>query len=180
MSNWFKVYGFADVQDKLLVGAYPLDQSDVEMLQWMRIDRILNLVEDQEYEPGEREEVEDALFEASIEESRLSLTDYGRLPAPELERAVGQVIEWLEQGHRVYLHCRAGWQRSAAVAAGVVALREGVGIEEALELVHRRKPSAEPLPQQREDLLHWWSERGSGSPAESSSEDAHPQGDAGR
>ncbi|HEY5318650.1 MAG TPA: dual specificity protein phosphatase family protein, partial [Solirubrobacteraceae bacterium] len=159
MSNWFRVYGFADVHDQLLVGAYPLDHDDVSMLAWMKIERILNLVEDAEYEPGEREELEDALDETGIEEHRLSLTDYGRLPAPELEQAVGEVIEWLEEGHRVYLHCRAGWQRSAAVAAGVVALIEGVEIEEALDLVRQRKPSADPLPQQREDLLKWWAER---------------------
>jgi atypical dual specificity phosphatase len=159
MSNWFRVYGFADVQDNLLVGAYPLDEEDVRMLEWMSIERVFNLVEDEEYEPGEREEVEAALEQAGIEEHRMNLTDYGRLPAAALEQAVGAVLEWLDQGHRVYLHCRAGRQRSAAVAAGVVALREGVGIEEALELVHQRKPSADPLPQQRDDLVQWWDQR---------------------
>jgi protein-tyrosine phosphatase len=162
MSQWFRVYGFADVHERLLVGAYPLDGDDVSMLEWMKIDRILNLVEDKEYEPGEREAVRDALYAAGIEEHRLSLTDYGRLPAPQLEHAVAEVNEWLDQGHRVYVHCRAGWQRSAAIAAGVVALRERVGIEDALALVHRRKPSADPLPEQREDLLEWWAGRDHG------------------
>jgi protein-tyrosine phosphatase len=159
MSKWFRSYGFADVHDKLLVGAYPLDREDVGMLEWMKIERILNLVEDQEYEPGERRQVEHALYAAGIVERRLSLTDYGRLPAPKLELAVAEINEWLDQGHRVYVHCRAGWQRSAAIAAGVVALREGVDIEDALARVRRRKPSADPLPQQRADLLQWWAER---------------------
>jgi rhodanese-related sulfurtransferase len=160
MSNWFRVYGFADVQDRLLIGAYPLDPEDVGMLEWMKIERVLNLVEDEEYEPGEREAVEAALVAAGIEEHRLSLTDYGRLPAADLEHAVTEVIAWLDEGRRVYLHCRAGWQRSAAVAAGVVALREGAEIEDALERVRQRKPSADPLPQQRDDLLQWWADRG--------------------
>jgi len=190
MSNWFKVYGFADVQDSLLVGAYPLDRADVSMLEWMKIDRVLNLVEDEEYELGERDAVEEALNEAGIEERRMSLTDYGRLPAPAVEQAVAEVMEWLDQGHRVYVHCRAGWQRSAAIAAGVVALTEGVGIEDALELVRRRKPSADPLPEQRADLLTWWAERdrarqreGVGSadeapgPAEEADEDVADRGD---
>lgn len=164
MSNWFKVYGFADVQDKLIVGAYPRDHEDVAMLAWMRIERVLNLVEDEEYEPGDREQVEAAFAGAGIEERRTSFTDYGRLPAAELERAVGEVLEWLEQGHRVYLHCRAGWQRSAAVAAGVVAIREGLEIDDALELVRQRKPSADPLPAQRNDLRRWWAQRQRGGP----------------
>jgi protein-tyrosine phosphatase len=165
MSNWFRSYGFADVQDKLLVGAYPLDHEDVGMLEWMKIERVLNLVEDDEYDPGVRGEVAAALAAAGIEERRTSFTDYGRLPAAELEVAVGEVLDWLEQGHRVYLHCRAGWQRSAAVAAGVVAIREGVEIEQALDLVCQRKPSADPLPQQREDLRQWWKQRDPSLPA---------------
>jgi predicted protein tyrosine phosphatase len=69
------------------------------------------------------------------------------------------VSEWLDHGVRTYLHCRAGWQRSAAVAAGVVALRDGIDIDEALDYVQSRKPSADPLPHQREDLKQWWNRR---------------------
>lgn len=159
MSSWFQSYGFADVTDNLLIGAYPLDRRDVAMLAHMHVERVLNLVEDDEYRPGERDAVELAFREAGIEEHRLRLTDFGQLPADELEAAVETVNAWLDEGARVYLHCRAGWQRSAAVAAGVVALREHLDIESALERVQMRKPSADPLPHQREDLARWWERR---------------------
>jgi protein-tyrosine phosphatase len=159
VSSWFKTYGYADVLDDLMIGAYPLDAEDVAMLDWMGVERVLNLVEDQEYRPGEREKVTAALSLAGIEEHRLRLTDYGRLPANELDAAVHEVSEWLDQGVRTYLHCRAGWQRSAAVAAGVIALRDGIEIDEALAYVQSRKPSADPLPHQREDLKRWWDQR---------------------
>jgi protein-tyrosine phosphatase len=159
VSLWFRSYGFADVHPDLLIGAYPLDDDDVAMIAHLGVDRILNLVQDTEYREGDRAAVEAALERAGIEERRLDLTDYGGLPSTEIEEAVTRVLEWLAAGHRVYLHCRAGWQRSAAIAAGVVAIREGLGIEEALEVVQARKPSADPLPHQREDLLWWWQER---------------------
>lgn len=159
VSNWFRTYGFADVLDDLLIGAYPLDAEDVSMLEWMGIERILNLVADEEYEPGEHEAVEESLVRAGIQECRLTLTDYGGLPSEELEDAVQEVIDWLDDGARTYIHCRAGWQRSAAVAAGVVALREGIEIDDALAHVQARKPSADPLPHQREDLRRWWATR---------------------
>ena len=89
----------------------------------------------------------------------MQLIDYGELPAESLESAVQTVNEWLDEGARAYLHCRAGWQRSAAVTAGVVALRAGLEIDEALDHILDRKPSADPLPQQREDLKRWWLER---------------------
>ena len=152
-------YGFAEVHDGLLIGAYPLDASDIAMLAAMRVQRILNLVEDQEYAPGRRCVIETALSEAGISEERMSLTDFGRLPSDRLEPAVQKVVGWLRQGSLCYVHCRAGWQRSAAVAAGAVALYDGLGIDDALAHVKRRKPSADPLPHQRDDLFRWWAER---------------------
>ncbi len=165
VSNWFRTYGFASVSDELLIGAYPLDSDDVEMLAFNGVRRVLNLVEDGEYRRGERGGVERALAANEIEERRLRLVDYGGLDAEEIERAVEEVNAWLNEGERTYVHCRAGWQRSAAIAAGVVALREGIEIDEALARVQSRKPSADPLPHQREDLRRWWSERATQPPA---------------
>ena len=159
MSRWFRSYGFADVFDDLIVGAYPLDQDDVDTLARLGIAHVLNLTEDDEYPPGDRPEVVRALADAGIAESRLPLTDYGGLPARDLETAVRAVSTWLDQDERTYVHCRAGWQRSAAVAAGVVAARTGMDIDEALDAVRERKPSADPLPHQREDLRRWWDGR---------------------
>jgi protein-tyrosine phosphatase len=159
VSLWFRSYGLADVHPDLIIGSYPLDEEDVAMIAHLGVNRILNLVQDREYRPGEREIVEAAFERAEIEETRLDMEDYGELPSEQLERAVGLVNEWLDQGQRVYVHCRAGWQRSAAIAAGVVALREDRGIEEALEVVQLRKPSADPLPHQRDDLVAWWAAR---------------------
>ena len=59
----------------------------------------------------------------------------------------------------MYLHCRAGWQRSATVAAAVIALREDLSLPQALAALRQRKPTAEPLPHQRADLLRWWRAR---------------------
>lgn len=159
MSNWFRTYGFAEILERFLIGAYPTDVDDVRMLDWMGVKRILNLVEDCEYAPGEREAVEDALRAAGIDEHRIRLTDYGGLPPEPLEEAVTEINRWLDEGMTVYVHCRAGWQRSATVAAAVVATRRELGVEEALRFVKRAKPSADPLAHQRDDLMHWWAAR---------------------
>jgi protein-tyrosine phosphatase len=162
MSRWFHSYGFAEVFDDLLVGAYPLDEGDVAALSGAGVQRVFNLTEDSEYRARERRTVLAALAAAGLVERRLRLTDYGGLPPQALETAVQEVGAWLDEGARTYLHCRAGWQRSAAVAAGVVAVRTGRDIDEAMAYVQRRKPSADPLPHQREDLRRWWEERSGG------------------
>jgi protein-tyrosine phosphatase len=160
MSSWFRTYGFGEILDEFLVGAYPLDADDAAMLEWMGVKRVLNLVEPGEYRPGQHEQVQAAFVAAGIVESRLSFTDYGGLSADGLESAVQEVLQWLDEGRRTYVHCRAGWQRSAAVAAGVVAVRNGLEIDEAMDFVRARKPSADPLPHQRDDLRRWWEARG--------------------
>jgi hypothetical protein len=166
VSTWFRTYGFADLNDNLLIGAYPLDQADVAVLGRLGIECVLNLVQDTEYKPGQRDVVEAAYAEAGIEERRIGLTDYGGLGSDELDAVVREVCDRLDQGVRTYLHCRAGWQRSAAVAAGVIAIREDMDIEQALSYVQQLKPSADPLAHQREDLRRWWEGRRAASRGE--------------
>lgn len=163
MSRWFEHYGFAEVAEGLVVGAYPQDARDVAELRDEGITRVFNLVRDLEYEEeGGRAACAAALAAAGIEEERVEVEDYGSLLPGQIERAVGVVGAWLDDCERVYLHCRAGWQRSAAVAAGVVAVRDGVGIDGALVRIRERKPTAEPLRHQRADLARWWRARAAG------------------
>jgi len=159
MTDWFEHFGYAEVADDLLVGAYPQDADDVAVLRGEGVTRIFNLVSDVEYDEGARAACCAALEAAAIEERRLELVDYGGLLPGQIELGVRTVMGWLRDGERVYLHCRAGWQRSAAIAAGVVALREQIEPDEALERIRARKPTAVPLPHQRDDLLRWWSMR---------------------
>src|SRR5438105_15849473 len=51
VSSWFRSYGFADVFDGLLIGAYPLDEVDVSMLASLGVQRARNLAEESEYRP---------------------------------------------------------------------------------------------------------------------------------
>ena len=159
MSRWFDEYGFGQVHPRLLVGAVLLDANDVQAVAEQGVDRVLNLVQDPEYPDGARLEVAITLDANAIAETRVQVLDFGNLSPAALESAVTQVDRWLSDDHTVYLHCRAGWQRSATVAAGVIAIREDVPIEEALVRLATRKPTARPLPHQLDDLLTWWTRR---------------------
>ncbi len=156
MSGWFEHFGFAEVGDGLVMGAYPQDADDVAALVEAGVTRIFNLVQDLEYEPGARDACVAALAQSGIQERRVELVDYGSLGTAQIEDAAQAVLAWLEQGERVYVHCRAGWQRSATVVAAIVALREQVSPLQALDILRVRKPTANPLSHQREDLFRWW------------------------
>lgn len=156
MSDWFERYGRAEAADGLVTGSYPCDAQDVAALAADGVSCVLNLCEDREYEDGAREAVAAALQDAGIRERRVELVDQGGLMPGAIELAATSVAAWLDDGERVYLHCRAGWQRSATVAAAAVALRDGIEPDEALARIKRRRPSADPLPHQLRDLRRWW------------------------
>ncbi len=165
MSGWFQRFGHARVWPGLIVGAIPLDADDVGELAALGVQEVYNLCEDAEYgddaarAAAGRERVAAALTGAGIAERRLPLRDYGRLPFDAIEQASGDVRSALGGGRTVYLHCRAGWQRSASIAAAVIALEEDLGIDNALLVLRNRKPTAEPLPHQRADLIAWQQRR---------------------
>jgi len=160
MSHWFEDFGFAEVGTDLLMGAYPQDADDVAALRDAGVTAVLNLVQDVEYQvDGGREACAAALARAGIREERIELVDYGSLLAEHIEHAATTVLAWLDAGERVYVHCRAGMQRSAVVATAIVALHEELDPLDALQRVRERNPQANPLAHQRQDLLRWWDTR---------------------
>ncbi len=161
MSDWFEHFGFAEIGDDLLMGAYPQDADDVAALSAAGVTAVFNLVQDVEYELADgRDACAAALGQAGMREQRVEVVDYGNLLPGHIELATRTALAWLGEGERVYVHCRAGMQRSATVAAAIVALREGVEPAEALDRVRARNPRANPLAHQRKDLLRWWEQRG--------------------
>ena len=156
MSEWFERFGRAEVAEGLMSGAYPSDADDVSALAADGVTCVMNLCEDAEYEDGDRAAVVAAYASRSIAEERVGVVDYGNLMPGAIEVAAEQVAAWLNEGEHVYVHCRAGWQRSAVVAAAALAVRDAVDPEEALASIKRRKPSSEPLPHQLQDLRRWW------------------------
>ena len=161
MSTWFERFGLGAVDDppRLFTGAFPTDAHDVAVLSELDVHVVVNLCQDEEYPPGARDEVEAALRAAGIEEHRLRFVDFGGFVPAQLEDAVREVLRQLEGGRRVYLHCRAGQQRSTAVAAGVLSLRDGLDLDAALEQIRVRKPPARPLDHQLDDLRAWYATR---------------------
>ena len=177
MSDWFESYGFAEVFPELMIGAYPLDTGDVDELAASGVRRVLNLAQDAEYRRGAASRRSRRRWPRhGITEVRLSIVDFGHLPADRLDHAVGTVVGWMDECVRSYVHCRAGWQRSASVAAGAIAVFNDVDISTALDWVRSHKSTANPLPHQRADLLDWWLTRGRQQAAAHSAAEARAVG----
>jgi hypothetical protein len=71
------------------------------------------------------------------------------MPAAEIAAEARWVIDHLQAGRRVLVHCSAGMNRSATVCCGVLILLEGLTAEAALARVREHHPWARP------DSYHW-------------------------
>lgn len=159
VSGWFERYGCDVVADGLVVGSVPRDADDVARLSALGVSRVVSLVADVEYGDGERAAVVGAYGSAGIAELRVPSEDFGSLSAATLEAASDGVLAARAAGETVYLHCRAGWQRSVVSAAASLARATGDGPDAALATVLERRPDACPLPHQVDDLHRWWVDR---------------------
>jgi protein tyrosine phosphatase (PTP) superfamily phosphohydrolase (DUF442 family) len=156
VSHWFDEYGRGEVAPGLVTGAHPQDAGDVARLHAEGVTHVVNLCGDEEYPCGSRAAVEAAYGAAGMAEHRIGSVDYGNLAPALIDAGVAAVGAALDAGRRVYLHCRAGWQRSATVAAAVLVTRDGIEPDRALARIRRRRPEARPLPHQVADLQTWW------------------------
>ena len=84
-----------------------------------------------------------------VEFVHIPLTEYGSKPAKRLKRlkgfrdAVAQVKTWLGEGKKVFVHCTAGFNRSAAVVMAIL-MEQGLTYQEALETMRSKRPNAWP------------------------------------
>jgi protein-tyrosine phosphatase len=163
LSEWFDIYGFGPIDEQLLTGAQPSDAGDVALLGAAGVTAVVNLCADSEYPEGAREQVEAAYAAAGIAEQRFETIDYGNLLPGLLETASDAVLDLIDGGEVVYLHCRAGWQRSTTVAAATLSRRDGIEPDAALGAIRLARPACEPLAHQLEDLWRWWRARASRS-----------------
>lgn len=137
--------------DEIAPGVYagraPIFRRDVWKLQSLGVTHILDLREAHEWDgPGRRGS------SAIMEIDRLGLArlpvaikDMGTPSARHLDEAVGFMDAALHLGGTVYVHCRAGVQRTGAIAAAWYARREACSVDEAIEKLRVRRPDFEPM-----------------------------------
>jgi len=149
----FKVY---EVADHLFAGRNPLTVVDVVDLRSRGVTHVLDLREEQEWRgPGRfgAEAVEE-LGRRGVERHIVAVEDL----SPPKPAALDDAVAWIEEvlanpGTKVFVHCRAGRERTGSVLAAVFVAR-GVLLEDALGIIKERCGAA-PLPAQVAAVRSW-------------------------
>lgn len=81
----------------------------------------------------------------------LPTNDYTAPSLEHLEKGVAFVTEEINRGGKVYIHCRQGEGRGPTMAIAYL-MSTGLTMMDALSLVRKARPFANPLPPQRKQL----------------------------
>ena len=149
-------FAYARLSLNLFGGRMPYTGEHVGLLAEEGVVAVVNLCQDREYWEGERDAVEAAYRETGIAEHRLAVTDGGTVPDHVLDAALAVTVS----GDQVYVHCRGGRERSAAVATALLAVELGLPADAALARAQRSWPVFDPLPWQLAKVRDWVERRG--------------------
>ena len=125
--NWWD-----QVDEYVILGALPT-QSDIPKLKNMGIKAVLNVCEEH---AGHKE----AYFAAGIEQLRLPTIDYTTPSLKTVQRGVEFIDSYVAQGHKVYVHCKAGRGRSATIVLCWLIKSKHFSPPSAMEFLLRKRP----------------------------------------
>ena len=95
------------------------------------------LVTDRELEVKAKRDVLKAYRQANIEVLRFPFPDLTSPPVKDLTAFIYEVVELLNQGKRIALHCNAGVGRTCVVASGVVRMLDNCDGPTAIEVISK-------------------------------------------
>ena len=136
------------VRHDLVLGSCPLDVGDLDSLRLeARVSAILSVQHD---ECLEKHRID---YPRHVRHGRALGLAMERCPLRDfdpddqrrgLPAAVRMLHDLLRQGHRVYVHCTAGINRSSLVVLTYLTLIEGASVEEAMTLLTHARPEVAP------------------------------------
>jgi atypical dual specificity phosphatase len=129
------------IDPHVIVGAYPFKR-DIEGLYKVGVRAVVNTCEEYAGPTLEYERL-------GIEQLHIPTTDFTHPRIHDVEIAVDFVQSHVEQGHTVYIHCKAGRARSATVALCWLVKHRGLTVEEAQASLLHSRPHVNPKLTQR-------------------------------
>jgi rhodanese-related sulfurtransferase len=150
-------FSWDEVAPGVHAGRAPIFRRDVWRLRARGITHILDLRETLEWdEPGRRGGSAIAEIDVvGLNRLQVAIRDMGTPSAAHLDESVAYLDAALHLGGQVYVHCRAGVQRTAAIAASWYARQQRCSVNEAIEQLRVRRPDFEPLVYQLRAAQSW-------------------------
>jgi ADP-ribosyl-[dinitrogen reductase] hydrolase len=150
-----------EIAPGVFAGRAPIFRRDVWRLRALGITHILDLREDHEWDgPGRRgSSAIQEIDRLGLPRLSVAIKDMGTPSHQHLDQAVAFMDAALHLVGKVYVHCRAGVQRTGAIAAAWYAKQQGCSVDEAIERLRQRRPDLEPMVFQMAAARDWLAKR---------------------
>jgi len=139
-------------------GRNPLTDMDVEKMIASGIGAVIDLREEKEWASEQPYGAEAVVAQVwcGLDRFHVPIPD-GEAPSPEALDRIWSILrnEAREHPGDVYLHCRAGIERTGSAIAAFVARSEGIPYDQTIRLLEANDVPVVPLPQQRKAVKHW-------------------------
>lgn len=133
LGRWLNVRNWWDeVDDDIVLGAFPF-ASDVAGLADIGVKGVVNTCEEYAGPVADYQQ-------HGIEQFRMPTVDFTHPSLDDVCRAVEFIESHVDQGNRVYIHCKAGRARSATVAICYLMKRRGITKEEGQKVLNQARP----------------------------------------
>lgn len=140
----------------IILGGLPLETKNHSLaISHLGVKSVLSVVEAFEQEPGLRHVPvsQDRWAVLNINTKRVEARDFNPLTQNQLKEGVAFLEEQLKQGHKVYIHCKAGRGRSASVVLAYLMKTYGFSFDEAFEEVFSQRPYIKIGDYQKEAIV---------------------------
>ena len=134
-------FWYTKITDFIYLGALPLEKH-LGSLKREQITEVLSVVEDFERHPSWVATPLDTkiLKEQKIIHSKVTTSDFFSIPLSALAQGVHYLRQAIQKQRRIYVHCKAGKGRSAAVVVAYLCTYGGMSFAQAYELVSDKRP----------------------------------------
>ena len=144
----FRVINFDKIIDDIFVGTCPSSNIDVQRLKQAGFTGILNLQTDSDFQVNKINwgALEQHYFSNDITAYRIPIIDFNDEELISLLPTAAQTLHtMLEAGHKVYVHCTAGKQRSPSTVICYLAWFKNFGLQRSIDLVLTARNCAPPI-----------------------------------
>ena len=147
---------FGRIETDIFVGSAPQSSVDVSRLSQMKIDAVLSLQSDVDFQTHQIDwkKLKMAYAHHHIEVQRYAILDFDEIDvAKHLTEPVNMLNSLLTQERRVYVHCNAGISRAPATVLAYLCHFRGMSVADGLEYIRSNRPQAYPYINAVEKVL---------------------------